>query len=936
MKQQREAYNLIMIFILTIASIHAVSSSSQNPYTITTTIDINSTDADKVTDHAWLQPMNTTTLTYQDPTTYLPTLTNIQAEEILESSETNVLSRYARPFSQYNEHTSEDYNLEEPPDHVIPYSEHEEARDVPTRPKYVAPGIWAKPPPEKNIPLDFVPTKLHAQVRGSHIVKRLPQRQAIESAETDEQRRNAHRLREVVTNSKVNTVYTEEGYEDSGYDHAGHIRDADFHEGFARKLHNRKNGQKKKKGKNKNLMPDEFKEYEEDYHDHLQENRKFKETDDDEDDNLIGYGRNSWEGSEIDPKFIAEDNIHKLEEDIEKDAEEAERSSEIYQNAQESKLYNDIKVDSSESEESHEDDIKHENKFIKTKKKKSKLRNKKDDNVNKKTKQSRKSEQKKKDFYSKNYETTVLPFEKASLTDIETSARSHGFITNSPNSQIYSIDQTTLRYVAPITEASFQQADESTTVSYSQLFWDYFKEKQGPSTTESPMLVPSSTTMNPQQEAQTPIAIATIDGHGPYLLVTNEETVTSPPTFFEPHSFRPRNLFSDHVEFGPISAQAHSRHLLGQSDGVDYINSAITTSTVATFTSIQPSPLLNSEDVEHSSSATLLDTTVSSSTPAVMTLNFTREAYAQIANYHENPFLGPILDNSNIVINKNKLKYKVLARAKPSHEKKPVKTVTHHPPHQQVSPSSFKEENEYKKIRDELNAKYNKMLNYIKSKQEIQSFPKEKQVVFPQDYTLRRPPIQQAAYSIFLMNHPSAVNRSSVLSAESELSRETNWKNLLQNQHRSQPIKLPFRFDSFAHVQPAHPVYRKNPLPTTKLLPPPLPLASTSVNYRINKQNGNHHFHLGGKSQQRRENAFKYFPSNPEASWRTRTRTKRSDEGEFRDSDSNGADVDVKAMANNGVTNDDKSEQQNKGLFHRVIDRFERKVVESENNRCTV
>ncbi|EFN60258.1 hypothetical protein EAG_04337, partial [Camponotus floridanus] len=50
----------------------------------------------------------------------------------------------------------------------------------------------------------------------------------------------ALRLREVVTNSKVNTVYTEEGYEDSAYDHAGHVRDADFHEGFARKLHDRK------------------------------------------------------------------------------------------------------------------------------------------------------------------------------------------------------------------------------------------------------------------------------------------------------------------------------------------------------------------------------------------------------------------------------------------------------------------------------------------------------------------------------------------------------------------------------------------------------------------------------------------------------------------------------------------------------------------------
>ncbi len=71
-------------------------------------------------------------------------------------------------------------------------------------------------------------------------MKRLPQQQAVESAETDEEKRNAPRLREIVTNTKVNTVYTEEGYEDSAYDHGGHIRDADFHEGFARKLHDHK------------------------------------------------------------------------------------------------------------------------------------------------------------------------------------------------------------------------------------------------------------------------------------------------------------------------------------------------------------------------------------------------------------------------------------------------------------------------------------------------------------------------------------------------------------------------------------------------------------------------------------------------------------------------------------------------------------------------
>ncbi|XP_039306549.1 uncharacterized protein LOC120358057 [Solenopsis invicta] len=925
MEQQRDIYNPIMIFILTIVSIHIASSSSQNLHIVTTTIDIGSTDGDKITDRAWLHPLNTTTSsTYQDFTTDLPTSTSAEAEEILDSSETIVLNRYARPF-QHNGYGRQELDKpDEPPDHVIPYSEHEEARDVPTQPKYVGPGTWAKPPPDKNISLDFVPTKLHAQVRGKHTVKRLPQREAIDSAETNEEKRNAARLREVVTNSKVNTVYTEEGYEDSAYDHAGHIRDADFHEGFARKLHDRmKKGENSLSDQKKNLEPDGFKEYEEDYQDHLQENRKF-ETDDG--GNLIEFGRGSWEESETDPKFVAENNIQKLEEDIEKDAEEAEKSAKIYENEQESKVRNDIKTDSSELEESH-DNLKHKNKFIKTKKKKkSKLQNGKDGSVTKKSKQSHKLKQKKK-LYSENYRTTVLPFKEADLSDVEKPARPYGFVTSSPNSQIYSVDQTTLRYVSPFdTTASFLQVeDEPTTIGYRDLFWDYFKARQGPSTTES-TLVLNSTTMNPQQEARTPIAVATIDGHGPYLLVTKEESVTLRPTFFDPSSFRPRNLFSDHVEFGPTSAQTHSRHLLGQSGDVSYANNGITTSTVASaFASVQPLSLLNPENVAYSSSTTLIDATVSSSTPTVMTVNFTQEAYAQIADYHENPFLGPVLDNSNIVVAKNKLKYKVLARAKPSsREKKPVKSVAQQSFRQQTSPSSSKEEDEYKNIRDKLNAKYNKMLSYIKNKQETVSFPREKKIGFPEDFTLRRPPIQQASYSIFLTDHPSPTNRSSV-SAESESSRETNRRSPLQNQHRSEPVKLPFRFNSVSHVQPLRPVHHKNSLPTTKLSPPPLPLASTYANYRSNKKSDNRHSHVSGKPQKKRDNAFKHLSLSPEASWRTRSRRKRSDVSEFRDGSSNGAGIDVKAATNNGVTNDDKSEQQNKSLFDRVIDRSEGK-----------
>lgn len=871
MEQRRKVCNLIIAILLTTVSIHPVSSS-QNLYTFTT-IDIDSTDSDRTTDYTSLQPSNFTTSVYQDSTTYLPISTSIQTEEIFDSAETNTLNRYPGLSRRREEFSEKDDDLEESPDHAIPSSEHEEAKDVSTRPKYVAPGVWAKPSPEKNISLDFMPTKLHAQVRGIHTVKRLPQREAIKSAKTDEEKRNAPRLRRVVINSKVNTVYTEEGYEDSAYDHAGHIRDADFHEGFARKLHDRKNNKhnfasnKKKKKKHENLVPDEFKKYEEDYQDHFKENRRAS----DDENSLTGYGRNIWEGSEIDSKLVAENGIRKLEEDIEEDAEETERSSKNYQNTQESKLRNDVKVVNAESEDSHdENDLKdEETESDKIKEKKSKLWNGKDNTVIKETKQSPKLEQKKKKkLYRENHETTAISSDETNSTDTKILANSYDFLTNPSNS---------LRYVAPTATASFHQADnQPTTISYSQLFWNYFKTRQGPSTTESSVLVPDSTTMNPRQEERTPIAVATVDGHGPYLLVT-------------------------------------------KSDDVDYVNNVV--STVATFTSVQPLllqslPSLNPEDAEYSSPTNLLDNIMSSSTPAVMTLNITQEAYSRIADYHENPFLGSILDNSKIAITKSKVKYKVAMR--PKSEKKPVKLVTHRSPYQQVSSSSTsKKDDENKKIREELNSKYNKMLNYIKSKQKTQS-PPEKKIVFPEDLTLMRPPIlQQATYSIFPINRsPVIQDHHSSVSVENETPREAKWRSSWQDQFYSQPIELPLRSDiqPFPYIQPVRLIYHKNSLPATKLLPPPLSLPSTYANYHNDRQSDNYPSYIGGKPQQKRDNEFKYFPLVPEASWRTRSRRKRS---EFR----NGTAVDVKVAANNGVTNDDESEQRDEDTFDRIIDR---------------
>lgn len=77
---------------------------------------------------------------------------------------------------------------------------------------------------EKNTQNIFIPIRNYAQVRKTDEVLYLPKD------------RNEPRLREVINDSKIQTIYTEEGYEDSAYDHAGHEKnaetgEADYHSG---------------------------------------------------------------------------------------------------------------------------------------------------------------------------------------------------------------------------------------------------------------------------------------------------------------------------------------------------------------------------------------------------------------------------------------------------------------------------------------------------------------------------------------------------------------------------------------------------------------------------------------------------------------------------------------------------------------------------------
>lgn len=80
---------------------------------------------------------------------------------------------------------------------------------------------------------EFVPVKNYAQVRKTETTKHLPKSAAFDDADSYEEIRNAPRLREAIKSSKAQTVYTEEGYEDSAYDHAGEQKHASDHEAHA-------------------------------------------------------------------------------------------------------------------------------------------------------------------------------------------------------------------------------------------------------------------------------------------------------------------------------------------------------------------------------------------------------------------------------------------------------------------------------------------------------------------------------------------------------------------------------------------------------------------------------------------------------------------------------------------------------------------------------
>lgn len=437
--------------------------------------------------------------------------------------------------SAYVTNSYEDEDPDRPSDNQVPYSEHEAPEY--TGPNYTAPGKWAKPPPEKNIPLEFVPTKSYAQVRASHTIKRVPQEEAVETAETKEEKENAARLREVVTNSKVATVYTEEGFEDASYNHAGQERGADFREGYARKLDNELNRGTRGKGtgsksslvrltspKPKNAG-DKFEDYSEHPHDSMSieelESRKVNK-------NIKNILKKELKNPKIIPKLIVEEGIDELERQNKYENTEAEKRSEIYgaekltkcrecndydeENSSENpKLETSntfqkpeiahITHDTSEETTVPVYTVRPRHKFeifaIKEKKRMKASKKSGDHNIKLKTALANhqnisKMIKRKENFYVK----PDLPL-----------------INSTKDSSV-----ATLRYMS---------TEIPTTINYGEIFWKYFKERQNQRATLKPEIFHEKTTVNEDS-----ITISTMNGHAPYPFSTkNHRNVSTSHTF---------------------------------------------------------------------------------------------------------------------------------------------------------------------------------------------------------------------------------------------------------------------------------------------------------------------------------------------------------------------------------------------------------------------
>lgn len=179
----------------------------------------------------------------------------------------------------------------------------------------------------------FVPTKLYAQVRASNVIERVPRGEILD--ESEESKENAAHLKEVITNKKIATIYTEEGYEDSAYDHGGRLKNANFDENYAKKFHKKHN---KKKSASSNMKNTHQNSLDADNYSNIYRknpktlkvipksaNNRKRNAKHKKNKNLGRNIRKKFLKSKINPKFLVQQGIKQLERNIEYIDTESER-----------------------------------------------------------------------------------------------------------------------------------------------------------------------------------------------------------------------------------------------------------------------------------------------------------------------------------------------------------------------------------------------------------------------------------------------------------------------------------------------------------------------------------------------------------------------------------------------------------------------------------
>lgn len=728
--------------------------------------------------------------------------------------------------------SDEDDSREDPPgpeDHVIPYTEHEDPGEVPTRPKYEAPGVWAKPDPKKNIPLDFVPTKSLAQVRGTHTIKVLPQSDAIATATTDEERENAPRLRKVVSNKKTNTIYTEEGYEDSAYDHAGHVRDADFHEGFARKLHDQRTSKaksganskrrkpKKKKQRNQNLeqAPKEFDEFEDDYRDERSEQLEIGESSKRNDAKRIH--EDAWKRPDVNPKYVTESEVKKLEDDLKREAEEVEKGSEI--NAVPDLHQDDHEETSSSSEGEGSRDS------------------------------GQSPSTRDKQLYTENHDATTTQFE----TPTPINSQNYETSTLGRENSHYHPEGLALQKnheATTFTRGNSQDSqpvtnDAPTTVNYGELFWNYYQSNPYENTSPVSYIQEQTTIQQPVQVRETtsgpyveenPSTIAAVNGHG------------GPDQFgYERFLYYP-TVQNGHQYLNPNAIPNDNRRTNGQSNsgsGQRFDNFIGSHRPVLDFWKLYKeqsqaaqSPLLSADPY----SAGFYDDFAFSVAPDHSVINLPPKQRTNRPQKNSNQDRRNRERHQGLPTNNQYLQ----ARQRPRSNSRID---------QDEGPSSLKPRSEGRTQMSFFGYKpdlsYTKMLDYIRDQEYNKQNEQKSESANLEDFTIMKPPaFGESVFSDFTLNsYPNVVDYSSG-TQESEAVKKTNRNNTNSKKHNGSS-QSDIHSDSPVFYGGNLPVTinQKQTYPASRLLPPPLNSNNHYVqNNKHARQPSNHNHGHGGQN----------------------------------------------------------------------------------------